>query len=90
MFKIPEYIKFKNQIIDLSYKIKLYNIIFYFIKTNFFPGRLLNAIAQVKQMIVTRTTSDSYPKESQEMIKASEKIAKNATSMIILFHISYI
>lgn len=30
-------------------------------------------------MIVTRTTSESFPKESQELTKASEKIAKNAT-----------
>lgn len=46
----------------------------------FFLGRLINAIAQVKQMLVTRTTSDSFPKETQELTKASEKIAKNATS----------
>lgn len=41
----------------------------------------MNAIAQVKQIIVARTTSDSFPKESQELTKASEKIVKNATSM---------
>lgn len=45
----------------------------------------MNAIAQVKQMLVTRTTSDSYPKESQELTIASEKIAKHATSMFFFF-----
>jgi len=45
-----------------------------------FLGRLINAIAQVKQMLVAKTTSDSFPKESQELTNASEKIAKNATS----------
>nr|BAH72202.1 ACYPI008922 [Acyrthosiphon pisum] len=43
--------------------------------------RLINAIAQVKQMLVARTTSDSFPKESQELTNASEKIAKNATRL---------
>lgn len=36
-------------------------------------------------MLVARTTSDSFPKESQELTKASEKIAKNATSNYIIF-----
>lgn len=49
----------------------------------FFLGRLINAIAQVKQMLMTRTTSDSFPKETQELTKASEKIAKNATSKYV-------
>ncbi|KAF0764403.1 Uncharacterized protein FWK35_00010697 [Aphis craccivora] len=43
--------------------------------------RLINAIAQVKQMLVARTTSDSFPKESQELTNASEKIAKTATKL---------
>jgi len=50
---------------------------------------LINAIAQVKQMLVTRTTSDSFPKESQELTNASEKIAKNATSKLFFIYNSY-
>jgi len=46
---------------------------------------LINAIFQVKQILVSQTTSDSFPKESQELTKASDKIAKNATSMFIIF-----
>lgn len=42
-------------------------------------------------MLVTRTTSDSYQKESQELTIASEKIAKHATSMdFIKFNIKLI
>lgn len=51
----------------------------------YFLERLINSIAQVKQLIVTRTTSDSFPKESQELTKASEKIVKNATSELHVF-----
>lgn len=58
------------------------NIIFF---SFFFLERLINAISQVKQMLVARTTSDSFSNESQELTKASEKIAKNATSMYIIF-----
>ncbi|KAL5239128.1 hypothetical protein ACI65C_006538 [Semiaphis heraclei] len=42
---------------------------------------LINAIAQVKQILLARKTSGSYPKESQELTNASEKIAKNATRL---------
>lgn len=39
-------------------------------------------------MLVARTTSDSFPNESQELAKASEKLAKNATSMYIILSFS--
>lgn len=35
-------------------------------------------------MLVSRTTSDSFPKESQELTKSSDKIVKNATSTYIM------
>lgn len=38
-------------------------------------------------MLVARTTSDSFPNESQELAKASEKLAKNATSMYTYYFI---
>lgn len=38
-------------------------------------------------MLVARTTSDSFPKESQELTKASEKIAKNATSKFTIIQL---
>lgn len=52
----------------------------------YFLGRLINAISQVKQLIVTRTTADSFPNESQELTKVSEKISKNATSMYMILY----
>lgn len=48
---------------------------------------MINAISQVKQMLVARTTSDSFPKESQELTKSSEKIVKNATSKYMVLFI---
>lgn len=63
-----------------KFKVFMFKLIhFYFI----FSGRLINAISQVKQLIVTRTT-DSFPNESQELTKVSEKISKNATSMYMI------
>lgn len=38
-------------------------------------------------MLVVRTTSDSFPKESQELTKSSEKIVKNATSKCMILFI---
>lgn len=66
-----------------KFKVFMFKLInFYFILL----GRLINAISQVKQLIVTRTTSDSFPNESQELTKVSEKISKNATSMYIILY----
>ncbi|XP_050545077.1 protein CREBRF homolog [Daktulosphaira vitifoliae] len=43
--------------------------------------RLINAISQVKQLLVTRMTNDSFTNENQELAKTSDKITKNATKL---------